>query len=99
MRDDAGAPATFADIALALKLSAPKLQRDIDRLVQVAERISLSQMGLEVMIADLKRDSDLIAEAVQLFKEMAEVEPQVRAVLARRKMRGWFPSLARVAAI
>jgi hypothetical protein len=86
-------PPTFADIALALMLASPKLQRDIDRMVQVAERISLSQMGLEVTIADLKRDMELIASAVLLFKEMAEVEPQVRAVLARQASRQWVPQL------
>ena len=91
-------PATFADIALALQIAAPKLQRDIARMIDVAERISLSQMGLEVSIADLKHDFAMIEEAVLIFKKMSEVEPQVRAVLARKATRRWT-DFARVAVV
>lgn len=91
-------PATFADIALALQIAAPKLQRDIGRMIDVAERISLSQMGLEVSIADLKHDFAMVQLAAELFKAMAEVEPQVRAVLARKASRRWS-DFARVAVV
>lgn len=98
MREPIGPAITFADIALALSLSAPKLQRDIERMVAVAEHISLSQMGLEVSIIDLKRDAMLVGMSVEIFKKLAEVEPQVRAVLERRVRRRWS-DFARVAVV
>lgn len=98
MHDSRGLPVTFADIALALTLSAPKLQRDIERLIAVAEHIGLSQMGLEVSIVELKRDAMLVEMSVEIFKKLAEVEPQIRAVLERKVKRRWS-DFARVAAI
>lgn len=91
-------PATFADIAVALTLASGKLQLDVAQTRIIAERIGLSKMGLAVVVEGLERDAALVLQAIEFFKQMSEVEPQIRAVLARKATRRW-PVFARVAAI
>lgn len=87
---DGGSPASFADIAVALTLASSKLQLDLAQTKIIAGRIGLSQMGLALVIEGLERDAELVGQAIDLFKKMSEVEPQVRAVLERKAKRRWI---------
>lgn len=91
-------PATFADIAVALTLASGKLQLDLAQTKVIAGRIGLSTMGLALVVDGLERDAALVDQAIELFKRMSEVEPQVRAVLARKASRRWT-DFARVAVV
>ena|GEM_PF-3830845 len=81
--------ATFADIAVALTLASGKLQLDLAQTKIIAARVGLSKMGLSLVVDGLERDAVLVEQAIELFKRMSEVEPQVRAVLARKATRRW----------
>lgn len=90
----------FVDIAVALTLAASKLRLDLMQTEIIAERIGLSKMGLSVALDDLRRDVALVEQAQELFKQMADIEPQVRALIARKTQRSWYPRLvAKVAAL
>jgi hypothetical protein len=82
-------PATFADIAVALTLASGKLQLDLAQTKIIAARVGLSKMGLSLVIDGLERDAELVHQAIELFKKMSVVEPQVRALLARKATRRW----------
>ena len=99
MRDDRDSPASFAKIAVALTLASGKLQLDLAQTKIIAERIGLSKMGLELVVDGLERDAALVEQAIELFKQMSEVEPQVRAVLHRNEKRTWVPPLAMAAVV
>lgn len=86
---DGEVPASFAEIAVALTLASGKLQLDLTQTKIIAARIGLSQMGLALVVEGLERDAALVAQAIELFKQMSEVEPQVRAVLERKAKRRW----------
>ena len=86
---DGGQPASFAEIAVALTLASSKLQLDLTQTKIIAGRIGLSQMGLALVVEGLERDAALVHRAIELFKQMAEVEPQVRALLERKAKRRW----------
>jgi hypothetical protein len=91
--------ATFADIAVALTLAAGKLQLDLAQTKIIAGRVGLSRMGLSLVVEGLERDAELVQQAIDLFKKMSEVEPQVRAIIARKANRRWLPTFAKVAAV
>lgn len=95
----AGNQSSFVDIAVALTLAASKLRLDLSQTEIIAERIGLSKMGLSVALEGLREDLARIEEAQELFKQMADIEPQVRALIDRKQSRRWFPRLAKVAAI
>lgn len=90
---------SFAEIAVALSLASSKLQLDLTKTRIIADRIGLSKMGCELIIPSLERDIALVGQALQIFKDMSDVEDQVRAVISRKKRGSWFPSLARAAVI
>lgn len=90
--------ASFAEIAVALTLASGKLQLDLAQTKIIAGRVGLSKMGLALVVEGLERDAALVQHAIELFKKMSEVEPQVRAVLDRKAKRRWS-DFARVAAI
>jgi hypothetical protein len=98
VRDIEASHASFADIAVALTLASGKLQLDLAQTEIIATRIGLSKMGLALVVEGLQRDAKLVEHAIELFKKMAEVEPQVRAVLARKEKRYW-PDFSRAAAV
>jgi hypothetical protein len=91
-------PGTFADIAVALTLASGKLRLDLTQTKIIAARVGLSTMGLAVVVDGLERDAQLVEQAIDLFKRMSEVEPQVRAVLERKIARRWT-DFARVAVV
>jgi len=90
--------ASFAEIAVALALASSKLRLDITKTKIIAERIGLSKMGYDCIVPGLEYDAALVDQALELFKQLAECEPQVRALLQRKKRRSWF-SLAGAAVI
>ncbi len=90
--------ASFAEIAVALALASSKLRLDLTQTRIIAGRIGLSQMGLSLVIDGIERDAALVDQAVELFKKMADVEPQVRALIERKTRRRW-PHFARAAVI
>lgn len=85
-------------MAVALTLSANKLELDLAKTQIIAERIGLSRMGYELIVPSMQRDLELIHEAKQLFKDMADCEAEVRAVIARKKSGTW-PVASRLAAV
>src|SRR5579859_7254880 len=87
-------PPSFDEIAVALKLAATKLRLDLDQMEILAASITLSPMGTSLAVSELKKNLDLVVLAHEFFKDGAAVEPQMRAVLARRKTGRWFPSLS-----
>ncbi len=88
-------PSTFAEIAVALSLAHSKLQLDLAQTEIIARRIGLSSMGLDVVVEGLRKDVANVEQALDLFKAMTDIEPQVRAAIARKANRYW---LGRVAA-
>lgn len=90
--------ASFAEIAVALTLASGKLQLDLAQTKIIAGRVGLSKMGLAIVVEGLERDAQLVEHAIEIFKKMSEVEPQVRAVLDRKAKWSWS-DFARVAAI
>jgi hypothetical protein len=99
MREVETTPASYADIAVALTLASSKLQLDLAQTRIIAGRIGLSKMGLELVIEGLERDAALVAGAVELLKTMSTCEPEIRALLARKRRGSWLPSFAQVAAL
>jgi hypothetical protein len=95
----AGDQSSFVDIAVALSLAASKLRLDLMQTEVIAERIGLSKMGLGVALEGLRADVARVEEAQDLLKRMADIEPQVRALIARKESRRWFPSFVRTAAL
>ena len=91
--------APFAEIAVAMTVALGKMRLDLAHTMIVARSVGVSNMGLEVVAAERERDIALIEQSLLLFKEMAEIEPQVRALIDRRKRRSWLPSFAKVAAV
>lgn len=92
-------PPSIAKMAVALALAHSKLQLDLAQTEIIARRIGLSDMGLGVVIEDLQRDVEHVGAALELLKSMVEIEPQVRAVIARKQTRRWFPSFPQVAVL
>lgn len=99
MREVQTTPATYADYAVALTLASSKLQLDLAQTRIIAARIGLSDMGLSLVVDGLERDAALVVATVELLKEMSTCEPEIRALLARKRRGRWLPSLARVAAL
>ena len=75
---------SFAEMAVALALAHSKLGLDLEKTKMIARRISLSHMGLEVTLSSLQRDINLVASALQLLKDMTDVESEVREIIARK---------------
>lgn len=96
MQNDEG---SFSEIAVALALAVSKLQLDLAKTKIIADRIGLSRMGYELIVPSLQRDIMLVDQALQLFKEMADIEPQVRAVVARKKRGSWLTLIRGAAAL
>ncbi|MCC8963734.1 hypothetical protein H8A95_15800 [Bradyrhizobium sp. Pear76] len=95
---DQGEP-TFAEIAVALTLLKIKAGMDVEKTKLIAERIGLSRMGYELIVPALERDLALVERAMELFQEMSSVEPQIRAVLERKKSGSWLKTIMRTAAL
>jgi hypothetical protein len=98
VRDTEGSPASFADIAVSLTLALSKMRLDLAQTMIVARSIGMTEMGMEVVTAERERDIARVADAVQLFKDMSEVEHQVRAVIDR-KQRGHWSRFVRAAVV
>ncbi|MCC8945975.1 hypothetical protein H8A97_12920 [Bradyrhizobium sp. Arg62] len=90
---------TFAEIAVALTLLKIKAGMDVEKTKIIAERIGLSKMGYELIIPDLERDLQLVECAMELFREMAAIEPQIRAAIARKNVGSWLSRFPKVAAL
>ena len=88
---------SFADIAVALTLLSSKTELDLAKTRMIADRIGLSKMGLQVIVDDLVADAVLVREAIEIFKQLAESEPEVRALLARKRTGRWISQMARAA--
>jgi hypothetical protein len=76
---------TFAAMAVALTLAKDKLGLDLGKTKIIADRIGLSAMGWELVVIGLEHDVKLVAAAQQLLKDISDLEPEVRALIARRK--------------
>lgn len=86
---DGEQPASFAEIAVSIGIAAQKLRLDLTHTTIVAKRIGLTDMGISVVETERRVEIDRLEQAFELFKKMSEVEPQVRAVLARKATRRW----------
>jgi hypothetical protein len=84
-----GQPPSFDAIAVALALAASKLRLDVEQMELLAARINLSPMGTSLAISELKRNLDLIVHAHHFFKDNATAEPEVRAMILRKKNGRW----------
>lgn len=98
MRDNEGLPVSFADLAVSASLATQKLRLDLAHTVIVAKRVGVSDMGIDVVEKERQVEIDHLEQIFDLLKQMAEVEPQIRAVLERKVKRRWS-DFARVAAI
>ncbi|CAN7379651.1 hypothetical protein LJR220_003377 [Bradyrhizobium sp. LjRoot220] len=93
-------PPTIAEMAVALSLAHSKLQLDLAQTEVIARRIGLSKMGLDLVIEGLQRDVACVEHALEMLKQMVEIEPQVRALIARKKTGRWsLASLTKVAVL
>jgi hypothetical protein len=90
---------SIADMAVALTLARTKLGLDLEKTKMIAERIGLSRMGYELIVPQLQQDIDLVLAAAQLLKDLADIEPQVRAMIARKKRGSWMEHIRGVAAL
>jgi len=86
-------------MAVALALAHSKLQLDLAQTEIIARRIGLSAMGLSTVVEGLQRDVANVGQATEILKRLSEVEPQVRALMARQTSGRWFPSIVRTAAV
>jgi hypothetical protein len=91
-------PSSFTDIAVAMHLASSKLQLDLVKTKMIAERIGLSKMGYELLVPGMERDVALVIEGAELLKQMSRVEPEIQALLARKR-RGKWGSLLKAAAV
>jgi hypothetical protein len=89
---------SIADIAVAVTIAHSDMGHRFFKTKMIAERIGLSRMGYELIVPAIERDVELVAKAVELLKELAEIEPEVRALIARRKRGSWL-SLIKKAAV
>jgi hypothetical protein len=99
MQEPDKGPSTIADMAVALSLAHSKLQLDLTQTRIIARRIGLSQMGLELVIEGLEQDVAHVGAAVELLKSMVDIEPQVRAAIARKKNGRWLRAFPRAAVL
>jgi hypothetical protein len=76
-------------MAVSLTLAVSKLELDLTKTRMIAERIGLSRMGYELIVPGLERDVALVAECAQLMRDMCDLEPQVRAMIQRKKTGRW----------
>ena len=86
-------PSSFADIAVAMQLASSQLQSNMVKTKMIAERIGLSEMGYATILPGLELDAARVIEGTELFKRMADVEPEIRALLAHKRLHGWIYSL------
>ena len=91
-------PPTFDAIAVALALAASKLRLDLEQMEFLTARIGLSPMGTALAVQELQRNLDLIVHAHHFFKDNSAVEPEVRAMVLRKKSGRWG-MFARVAVV
>lgn len=96
---DHGGRHSIADMAVALTLAHTKLGLDLEKTKMIADRVGLSRMGCELVITGLQQDIALVAAATQLLKDLADLEPQVRAIIARKRRGSWMQQIRGVAAL
>jgi hypothetical protein len=82
-------PPSFDDIAVALALAASKLKLDVEQMEFICARVELSRMGTSIATSELQRNLDLIVAAHHFFKDNAAAEPEVRAMVLRKKTGRW----------
>lgn len=96
-------PPSFADMAVALTLASSKLHLDLVKTKIIADRIGLSRMGYELIVPQFEQDLALIDAAMQLLKDLSAIEPEVRAVISRKKKGRWsvpsFQSFTKAAVV
>ena len=84
-----GQPPSFDAIAVALALAASKLRLDLEQMEFLTARINLSPMGTALAVQELQRNLDLIVAAHHFFKDNAAAEPEIRAMVLRKKSGRW----------
>jgi hypothetical protein len=82
-------PPSFDNMAVALAIAASKLRLDLEQMEFLAARIELSTMGTSIACSELQRNLDLIVAAHYFFKDNAAAEPEVRAMVLRKKNGRW----------
>lgn len=82
-------PPSFDHIAVALALAASKFRLDIEQMELLAARVGVSPMGTSLAISELQRNLDLLVHAHHFFKDNSAVEPEVRAMVLRKKNGRW----------
>lgn len=90
---------SFAEIAVSLALAMPTLRLAMARTEVIGQRIGISSMGIDVALEALRRDQSNVERALELLKELAEAEPEIRALLARKRNGRWFTRLTKAVAI
>ena len=80
---------SFAEMAVSLGIAADKLGFDVARLVARAVDFRLSDDAINIAVGELQSDAVNVSAAHQLLKQLADIEPQVRALLARRSTGKW----------
>lgn len=71
----------FADIAVALRIEASELSRRAEIDEQTSAEIGLFEATRQHIIAERRRQAELIAEAYRLVRALMPVEHTVRAVI------------------
>lgn len=90
---------SFDDIAVALSIAASKLRLDLDQLEIIGFKVGVSNMGLSLAQVEMQKHLDLVVLAHRFFKENAAIEPEMRAVAARKRRGSWLQQIRGVAAL
>lgn len=72
----------FADIAQALERQARELVNTAEELEHVGAAIGLSPALLDHIVADRRREAELIGAAFRLVRDLAPVENTIRQIVA-----------------
>lgn len=80
---------TFAEIAVGLTAALATLRFDIEHREHLARRFNLPEVSAAIGLEPLRRNIDLVEQARDILKNFGEVEPEMRALLAR-----WAPAPA-----
>jgi hypothetical protein len=73
--------ASFADIAVALKLQANELAARVDHCERTAHDIKLSRLSADLAIAECRTQADLVKLAHEIIKGLIPVEAAVRSLI------------------
>lgn len=77
---------TFADIAVAISLIAQRSRLDLSHTLIVARRLGVSEMGIEIVAKERGDQIKLVEDGLQLWKQMIEIEREIRELIERRKI-------------